>query len=54
MPVCDDGICADAIARFFHEMGAGEPAAPQPKLSLSISSLPDEVTTVLLDSRGKA
>ena len=54
MPVCDDGVCADAIARFFHEMGAGEPAAPQPRLSLSISSLPDEVTTVLLDSRGKA
>jgi L-ascorbate metabolism protein UlaG (beta-lactamase superfamily) len=54
MPVCEDGVCAESIARFFHEMGAGEPTTPQPRLSLSMSSLPDEVTTVLLDSRGKA
>jgi L-ascorbate metabolism protein UlaG (beta-lactamase superfamily) len=53
MPVCEDGVCTDAIARFFHEMGATAPAEPQPKLSLSISGLPEEVTTVLLDSRGR-
>ena len=52
MPVCpDEADCADAVAKFFHEMG-GTPA-PQPKLSVSISTLPDEVTAVLLESRGK-
>jgi L-ascorbate metabolism protein UlaG (beta-lactamase superfamily) len=53
MPVCDDGICSEAIEKFFHEMGAGSPTAQQPKLSISPSGLPDEATTVLLESRGK-
>ena len=53
MPVCpDEADCADALGRFLHEMG-GSPA-PQPKLSVSISTLPAEVTTVVLESRGKA
>jgi len=53
MPVCeDDGDCAEALAKFFHEMG-GEPTA-QPKLAVTISTLPQETTTVLLESRGKA
>lgn len=52
MPLCDDEAdCAEALAKFFHEMGA-EPTT-QPKLSVSISSLPSETTAVLLDSRGK-
>jgi L-ascorbate metabolism protein UlaG (beta-lactamase superfamily) len=52
MPVCEpESDCAEALARFFHEMG-GEPT-PQPKLSVSISTLPDEVTAVVLESRGK-
>ena len=52
MPVCeDDADCAEALAKFFHEMGA-EPTT-QPKLSVSISSLPAETTAVLLESRGK-
>jgi hypothetical protein len=42
----------DALAKFFHEMG-GEQPAPQPKLSITISGLPMETTTVLLESRGK-
>lgn len=42
---------AEALARFFHEMG-GEPA-PQPKLSITISGLPAETMPVLLESRGK-
>jgi L-ascorbate metabolism protein UlaG (beta-lactamase superfamily) len=54
MPVCEDGVCADAIRKFFHEMGAGDPTDPQVKLSISPSGLPDEATTVLLESRGKA
>jgi L-ascorbate metabolism protein UlaG (beta-lactamase superfamily) len=53
MPVCEDEAdCAEALAKFLHEMGA-EPAA-QGKLSVTPSSLPAETTTVLLESRGKA
>ena len=52
MPVCDDEAdCAEALAKFFHEMG-GEPLV-QPKLSVTPTSLPTETTTVLLESRGK-
>ena len=47
----DDKDTRDALATFFHEMG-GEPAV-QPKLSVTISGLPLETTTVLLESRGK-
>jgi L-ascorbate metabolism protein UlaG (beta-lactamase superfamily) len=52
MPVCaEDAECAEALAKFFHEVG-GDPT-PQPKLAVTISSLPAETTTVLLESRGK-
>ena len=52
MAVCDDeGACAEAMKRFFHEMGA-EPLT-QPKLSVTATSLPVETMTVLLESRGK-
>ena len=52
MPICDDEAdCADALKRFFHEMGAE--AVTQPKLSVTATSLPFETTTVLLESRGK-
>jgi L-ascorbate metabolism protein UlaG (beta-lactamase superfamily) len=52
MPLDEDAIeTKDALAKFFHEMG-GEPAV-QPKLSVTISGLPAETTTVLLESRGK-
>ena len=53
MPVCvEDADCVEALKKFFHEMG-GDPS-PQQKLSVSISTLPQETTTVLLESRGKA
>ena len=53
MPICDDEAeCADALKRFFHEMGAE--AVTQPKLSVTATSLPLETTTVLLEARGKA
>lgn len=52
MTLCDDDKdCAEAIAKFLHEMGA-EPVT-QPKLSVTPSSLPAETMTVLLESRGK-
>jgi hypothetical protein len=52
MPVCPDDDSADALGKFLHEMGV-TPPAPQPKLSLMPSSVPGEVTTVLLEQRGK-
>jgi L-ascorbate metabolism protein UlaG (beta-lactamase superfamily) len=52
MPICDDeSECAEALSKFFHEMGA-EPVT-QPKLSVTATSLPVETMTVLLESRGK-
>ena len=52
MPICeDDAECAEALKRFFHEMGAE--AVTQPKVSVTATSLPAETTTVLLESRGK-
>ena len=53
MPVCDEEAdCAEALARFFHEVGAAAGGA-MAKLSVTQSSLPVETTTVLLESRGK-
>src|SRR6185295_2665101 len=52
MPLDEDAPeTRDALAKFLHEMG-GEPAV-QSKLSVTISGLPAETTTVLLESRGK-
>ena len=52
MPICDDDAdCADALKKFFHEMGAE--ATTQPKLAVTATSLPAETITVLLESRGK-
>jgi L-ascorbate metabolism protein UlaG (beta-lactamase superfamily) len=52
MPVCpNEADCAEALGKFFHEMG-GEPT-PQAKLAVTISTLPAETTAVLLESRGK-
>jgi hypothetical protein len=53
MPVCDDADAAEALAKFLHEMGVSAPPALQSKLALMPSSLPAEVTTVLLEQRGK-
>ena len=53
MPVCDDADVPEALAKFLHEMGVSTPPAPQSKLSLMPSSLPAELTTVLLEMRGK-
>ena len=53
MPVCEEEAdCDDAMAKFLHEMGANPTV--QPKLSVTLSGLPSETTTVLLESRGKA
>ncbi len=53
MPVCDDEAeCDMALDKFFHEMG-GARLPVQPKLTVTPSGLPQETTTVLLESRGK-
>ena len=53
MPVCEDeAACEEALAKFVHEMG-GAASAPQSKLTITVSSLPSETTTVRLESRGK-
>ncbi len=53
MPVCEtDEACDPLIARFLHEMGSTA-TDRQPRLSITPGGLPEETTTVLLESRGK-
>lgn len=53
MPVCEEeSACDEALDKFFHEMGGTRPPL-QPKLSVTPSSLPQEPTTVILESRGR-
>ena len=47
----DEAAFAEALGKFLHEMGATRTPAQQ-KLAITISGLPDEVTTVLLEPRG--
>ena len=53
MPVCNDADSDEALSKFLHEMGIPTPPALQSKLSLMPSSLPTEVSSVLLEQRGK-
>jgi len=53
MAVCEDADSDEALSKFLHEMGVPTAPAPQSKLVLMPSSLPAEVTTVLLEQRGK-
>jgi L-ascorbate metabolism protein UlaG (beta-lactamase superfamily) len=54
MPICETETgCNEALGKFLHEMGVSAPPAPQSKLAVMPSSLPDEVTTVVLEQRGK-
>jgi len=53
MTVCEDDDSNEALGRFLHEMGVTAAPAPVARLSLMPSSLPAEVSTVVLESRGK-
>jgi L-ascorbate metabolism protein UlaG (beta-lactamase superfamily) len=53
MIVCEDEESNEALARFLHEMGVTNAPAPVAKLALMPSSIPAEVSTVVLESRGK-
>jgi L-ascorbate metabolism protein UlaG (beta-lactamase superfamily) len=53
MPICEDeAACQPIVAKFLHEMGATA-GAPQARLAIMPGGLPEETTTVLLESRGK-
>ena len=52
MPVDSAGGGASELDRFLHEMSVPK-TEPQPKLTVSSSSLPAETTVVLLDPRGR-
>jgi L-ascorbate metabolism protein UlaG (beta-lactamase superfamily) len=52
LAVAPDGAATQPIDRFVHEMGASN-LVPQPRLTVTISSVPDETTVVLLEPRGK-
>jgi len=52
MPIDDAGEGAKELDRFLHEMSVAK-TDPQPKLTVSHSSLPAETTVVLLDPRGR-
>jgi len=52
MPVGADDASQAALERFLHEMSVQDPVAV-PKLNVTISTVPQETTVVVLDSRGK-
>jgi hypothetical protein len=52
MPMDETGAGASELDKFLHEMSVAK-SEPQPKLSVTHSSLPAETTVVLLDPRGR-
>jgi len=48
----DPAASSQALDRFLHEMGAAN-LVPQARLSVTISTVPDETTVVLLEPRGR-
>jgi L-ascorbate metabolism protein UlaG (beta-lactamase superfamily) len=55
MPIGDDPAkSAAAIKAFCKEEGLSAPPPPQPKIAVTISSLPEETTTLVLEARGDA
>ena len=54
LPVADDDAeGARELARFLHEMGVGQAPQPQPRLTVTASSVPQELTLILLETRGR-
>jgi L-ascorbate metabolism protein UlaG (beta-lactamase superfamily) len=52
MPLDGDGAGKGELDKFLHEMSV-QHGEPQPKLSVTVSSLPTETTVVLLEPRGR-
>ena len=54
MPIVDDASRASAaIKAFCKEQGLASPPPAQPKLAISISALPEETTTVIIEARAE-
>jgi L-ascorbate metabolism protein UlaG (beta-lactamase superfamily) len=54
LPVCEEEAdCDRELARFLHEMGVGQAPEPQAKLTVTPSSVPQELTLIRLESRSK-
>lgn len=53
MPVDADGRGQSELARFLHEMSV-QHSEPVPRLTVTVSSLPNETTVVLLEPRGRS
>lgn len=53
MPMDGDGAGGGELDRFLHEMSVAK-GEPQPKLTVTVSSMPAETTVVLLDPRGRS
>ncbi len=54
LTVTDDEAAGSAdMAKFLHEMGAAGPT-PQPRLTVSASSIPEESTVIVLESRSRS
>ncbi|MGZ3640978.1 MAG: MBL fold metallo-hydrolase [Candidatus Limnocylindrales bacterium] len=55
LPVCElEADCDRELARFLHEMGVSQTPEPQAKLTVTASSVPQELTLIRLESRGKS
>ena len=55
IPVGEDEPAGEAeMAKFLHEMGVKQAPERQPKLTVTVSSVPPELTLILLESRSKA
>jgi L-ascorbate metabolism protein UlaG (beta-lactamase superfamily) len=55
IPVAEDETEGAAeLAKFLHEMGVKTVLEPQPKLTVTVSSVPQELTLILLESRTKS
>jgi L-ascorbate metabolism protein UlaG (beta-lactamase superfamily) len=53
MPVGDDDAARAALDRFLHEMSVQHPT-PVPRLSVTVSTVPPELTVVVLEARGRS
>jgi L-ascorbate metabolism protein UlaG (beta-lactamase superfamily) len=54
IPICEEeAACDQEMAKFLHEMGVQQRPEPQAKLTVTISSVPQELTLVVLESKGK-
>ncbi len=55
LPVCEEETdCDREMARFLHEMGISQAPTPQARLTVTASSVPQELTLIQLETRGKS